>query len=219
MCLSSRDFTAFVAVVFIRKDKKEEFCPNCGRTASKRAMPKPKLSVVKKSTNTHFENPRNVISEGALIGANVVIGEFVVIEAGVVIGDNTVIKNFVELRENTKIGKNCLIDSRVTTSGDCEIGNNVVIRYESIIGKKCKIGDNSFLAARIMTNNLNTDRHQIGAAQIGKNCFIGTNTVFQHGVTVGDNAITGAMSFVNKDIPPGEIWIGSPAKFYAFNKK
>jgi serine acetyltransferase len=29
--------------------------------------------------------------------------------------------------------------------------------------------------------------------------------------------VTGAMSFVNKDIPAGEIWIGSPAKFYKAN--
>ena len=56
-----------------------------------------------------------MISSQSIIGKNVEIGEFVVIEDGVEIGDNTVIKNFVELRENTIVGKDCYIDSRVSS--------------------------------------------------------------------------------------------------------
>jgi acetyltransferase-like isoleucine patch superfamily enzyme len=70
------------------------------------------------------------------------------------------------------------------------------------------------MSARVMTNNLNSSKDPIGGAQIGKNCFIGTNTVFQHGIKIGENCVTGAMSFVNKDIPDGEVWIGAPAKFF-----
>ena len=133
------------------------------------------------------------------------------------IGDNTVIKNFVELRENTIVGKDCYIDSRVSTSGNCEIGNNVTLRYDSIIARGCKIGDNTYVCPRVMTNNLDTEKIQIGGAIIGKNCFLGTNTVLHHGIKIGNNSITGTMSFVNKDIPDNEIWIGSPAKFYKKN--
>jgi UDP-N-acetylglucosamine acyltransferase len=133
------------------------------------------------------------------------------------IGDNTVIKNFVELRENTIVGKDCYIDSRVSTSGNCEIGNNVTLRYDSIIARGCKIGDNTYVCPRVMTNNLDTEKIQIGGAIIGENCFLGTNTVLHHGIKIGNNSITGTMSFVNKDIPDNEIWIGSPAKFYKKN--
>jgi len=155
-----------------------------------------------------------MISSKAKIGKNVEIGSYVVLEAGVEIGDNTIIKNFVELRENTIIGKNCYIDSRVSTSGDCVVGNNVTLRYDSIIARGCKVGNNTYICPRVMTNNLDTGGIQIGGAHIGKNCFIGTNTVFQHGVKIGDNVVTGAMSFVNKNIPDNEIWLGSPAKFF-----
>jgi acetyltransferase-like isoleucine patch superfamily enzyme len=154
-----------------------------------------------------------MISKNAKIGRNVEIGSYVVIEDGVEIGDGTVIKNFVELRQNTIIGKNCYVDSRVSTSGDCEVGDNVILRYDSILARGCKIGDGTYICPRVMTNNLNSGGKQIGGAHIGKNCFIGTNTVFQYGVTLGDNVITGAMAFVNKDIPDNEVWVGSPAKF------
>ena len=125
--------------------------------------------------------------------------------------------NFVELRENTIVGKDCYIDSRVSTSGNCEIGNNVTLRYDSIIARGCKIGDNTYVCPRVMTNNLDTEKIQIGGAIIGKKCFLGTNTVLHHGIKIGNNSITGTMSFVNKDIPDNEIWIGSPAKFYKKN--
>jgi len=159
-----------------------------------------------------------MISEKAKIGNGVEIGNYVIIEDDVEIGDGTIIKNYVELRKNTKIGKNCYIDSRVSTSGNCVIGDNVTLRYSVIIARGCEIGDGSYLCPRVMTNNLDTGKSQVGGAKIGKDCFIGTNTVLQHGITLGDNVVTGSLSFVNKSIPSNEIWIGSPAKFYAKNE-
>lgn len=158
-----------------------------------------------------------MISNTAIIGSNVEIGNYVVIEDGVEIGDNTVIKNYVELRKNTKIGKNCYIDSRVSTSGNCTIGNDVTLRYATIIARGCEIGDGSYLCPRVMTNNLDIGKTQIGGAKVGKNCFIGTNSVLQHGIKIGDNVVTGSLSLVTKDIPSNEIWFGMPAKFYKKN--
>jgi UDP-N-acetylglucosamine acyltransferase len=155
-----------------------------------------------------------MISDKAKIGKNVSIGMYCVIEEGVTIGDNTIIKNFVELRKNTVIGENCIIDSRVSSSGENRVGNNVTVRYDSILARGVDIGDNTYICPRVMTNNLDTGKHQVGGAKIGSGCFIGTNTVLQHGITLGDGVVTGAMSFVNKDIPANEIWFGNPAKLF-----
>lgn len=155
-----------------------------------------------------------MISKKAKIGQNVEIGNYVVIEEGVVIGNGTVIKNYVELRKNTIIGENCYIDSRVSTSGNCKIGNNVTLRYDTIIARGCEIGDNTYVCPRVMTNNLDNEGEQIGGAKVEKDCFIGTNTILHHGITIGEGSVTGSMSFVNKNIPANEIWIGSPAKFF-----
>lgn len=45
-----------------------------------------------------------------------------------------------------------------------------------------------------------------------KNCRIGTHSVVMPGVTVGENSIVGAFSFVNKDIPDNVIAFGIPVK-------
>ena len=66
-----------------------------------------------------------------------------------------------------------------------------------------------------MTNNLDTEKKSIGGAQVGEDCFIGTNAVLQHGISIGNKVIIGAMSFVNKDCEAESTYMGIPA----FKKK
>ena len=51
-----------------------------------------------------------------------------------------------------------------------------------------------------------------GRITLKKNCKIGSHSVVMPGVTVGENAIIGAFSFVNKDIPKNTMAFGVPAK-------
>ena len=45
-----------------------------------------------------------------------------------------------------------------------------------------------------------------------KGCPIGSHSVVMPGVTIGENAIVGAFSFVNADIPDNAVAYGVPAK-------
>ena len=47
---------------------------------------------------------------------------------------------------------------------------------------------------------------------IGDYCWIGANVTILQGVTIGDDCVIGAGSLVTKDVPPGSIAFGSPAK-------
>ena len=51
-----------------------------------------------------------------------------------------------------------------------------------------------------------------GKITLKKNCKIGSHSVIMPGVTIGENTIVGAFSFVNKDIPDNVLAIGTPAK-------
>jgi acetyltransferase-like isoleucine patch superfamily enzyme len=51
-----------------------------------------------------------------------------------------------------------------------------------------------------------------GKIKLKKNCKIGSHSVVMPGVTVGENSIIGAYSFVNKDIPANVIAVGVPVK-------
>lgn len=47
---------------------------------------------------------------------------------------------------------------------------------------------------------------------IGRNCFIGGESLILPGVTIGDNCVIGAGSVVTKDVPARSIVAGNPAK-------
>lgn len=51
-----------------------------------------------------------------------------------------------------------------------------------------------------------------GAVVLKKNCRVGSHSVIMPGVTIGENAVVGAFSFVNHDIPDHGCAYGVPAR-------
>ena len=51
-----------------------------------------------------------------------------------------------------------------------------------------------------------------GPVRIGSNCWFGVNCVVTSGVTIGDRCVIGSNSVVTKDLAPGVIAAGIPAK-------
>lgn len=51
-----------------------------------------------------------------------------------------------------------------------------------------------------------------GPVVIGSNCWLGANCVVTNGVTIGDRCVIGANSVVTRDLPPGVVAAGAPAR-------
>ena len=52
--------------------------------------------------------------------------------------------------------------------------------------------------------------------EIGCDVWVGTNVVVLTGVSIGHGAIIGANSFVNSDVPPYAICVGTPARIIGY---
>ena len=78
--------------------------------------------------------------------------------------------------------------------------NGVVIEDFVQIGSHCSI------------YSISTIDNKEGQVKLKKNCKIGSHSVVMPGVTVGENAVVGAFSFVNADVPDNEVVAGVPAK-------
>lgn len=78
--------------------------------------------------------------------------------------------------------------------------NGVVIEDEVQIGSHCSI------------YSVSTIDEKEGKVTLEKNCKIGSHSLIMPGVTVGENAVVGAFSFVNKDVPANSVALGIPAK-------
>jgi bifunctional UDP-N-acetylglucosamine pyrophosphorylase/glucosamine-1-phosphate N-acetyltransferase len=159
------------------------------------------------------------------------------------VGTGTVIGPGTTLRSST-IGEDCRIQSSVIEDShvghrvpvgpfahlrgdahvgdDCEIGNYAEIK-NSVIGRGVKmhhfsyvgdadVGEGTNIAAGTITCNYDgVAKHR---TVIGKNVFIGSDTMLIAPVTIGDGASTGAGSVVTRDVAPGETVVGVPAKTF-----
>lgn len=98
-----------------------------------------------------------------------------------------------------------------------KIGKNVglaPIRIDSLLPELINIGDNTAIGdgARILTHEFTQDKQRFGRVEIGKNVLIGGETLIRSGVKIGNNSIIAMKSFVNNDVPSGELWGGIPAR-------
>lgn len=90
----------------------------------------------------------------------------------------------------------------------CDIGAFTYInaRYGVKVGEEVQIGSHCSIYS------VSTIDDKQGDVVLERGCRIGTHSTVMPGVTVGENAIIGAYSFVNKDVPANTICYGVPAK-------
>ena len=78
--------------------------------------------------------------------------------------------------------------------------NKVIIEDYVQIGSHCSV------------YTVSTIDDKQGKVVLKKNCRIGSHSVIMPGVTVGENAVVGAFSFINKNIPANVTAFGIPVK-------
>lgn len=74
------------------------------------------------------------------------------------------------------------------------------------------VGEYSYIAFDVVILTHDLTRGVRLHTRIGSNCFIGGRSIIMPGVVIGDGSIVGAGSVVVKDVPPGTIVAGNPAK-------
>jgi UDP-2-acetamido-3-amino-2,3-dideoxy-glucuronate N-acetyltransferase len=126
---------------------------------------------------------------------------------GCEIGDHSKIGTFVEIQKGAKIGRNCKISSHTFI---CE---GVTIEDDVFIGHNVTFINDMYPRSTVEGGGLQTEADWVCIPTlIKKGASVGSSTTVLAGVTVGEKAIVGAGSVVTKDVPPGTIVAGNPAK-------
>ena len=84
------------------------------------------------------------------------------------------------------------------------------------------VGGEEHAFSDFSTSDLLSDQNDAETqTTIGNDVWIGAQCYIRMGVNIGDGAVVGANSFVNKDVPPYAIVAGSPAKVikYRFDEE
>jgi len=185
-----------------------------------------------------------LISQNSIIGKNVSIGPYCIIEDDVIIGDNTkidthtIIKQYSSIGQNNHIFSHCIIgeipqdkkyDGEQT---NLIIGNNTVIREFCTLNRGTKdsgttrIGDNCLLMAYVHIGHdciINNDIILANGVQLGGHVFIddyaivGGLTPVHQFCKIGAHSLVGGGLRVVQDIPPFIIANGQPLRFSGIN--
>jgi bifunctional UDP-N-acetylglucosamine pyrophosphorylase/glucosamine-1-phosphate N-acetyltransferase len=130
------------------------------------------------------------VGRGAVVGAGATVGPYAYLRPGTVLGEASKVGAYCEVK-NTRVGTGSKVP-HLSYVGDTEIGE------EANLG-----------AGTITANYDGKNKHR---TTIEDGVFTGINTNLIAPVTVGENAYLGAGSVVNKDIPPGKLAVGMPAR-------
>jgi acetyltransferase-like isoleucine patch superfamily enzyme len=138
------------------------------------------------------------VSIGDLVFEREETASFLGFGAGTTCYNNVLVIGDVKVGKNTWIGPNVILDG----SGGLVIGDHVSISAGVQIYTHHTVNKSI---------TLGTSPVQKERTVIGNGVYIGPNSVIQMGVTIGDSSIIGALSLVNRDIPPMSKAFGTPA--------
>ena len=156
-----------------------------------------------------------VIGRDALIGPNVIFGP------GVTIESEAEVKGFCHLEgchisRGASVGPFARLRPGAELAEDVHVGNFVEIK-NAILDEGVKVGHLTYLgdahvgehtnigAGTVTCNYDGVMKHR---TVIGKNAFIGSDTMLVAPVTIGDGALTGSGSVITEDVPAEAVAIG-----------
>jgi bifunctional UDP-N-acetylglucosamine pyrophosphorylase/glucosamine-1-phosphate N-acetyltransferase len=125
-------------------------------------------------------------AQGVIVGKGARVGPYARLRPGAQLGNDVHVGNFVEI-------KNAVLDEGVKVGHLTYIG-------DAHVGEFTNIG-----AGTVTCNYDGVMKHH---TEIGKNVFIGSDTMLVAPVTVGDGALTGSGSVITQDVPAGAVALG-----------
>ncbi|MDH3286072.1 MAG: acetyltransferase [Acidobacteriota bacterium] len=152
-----------------------------------------------------------------VIGNDAVIRSHSVIYAGNRIGDGFQTGHHVMIREENEvgdrvsIGTGSVIEHHVVIEDGVRIHSQAFIPETSVLRAGCWIGPRVCITNARYPLSPNVKNELLGAI-IGRNAKIGANATLLPGVKIGENAIVGAGAVVVRDVDPGAVVAGNPAR-------
>jgi bifunctional UDP-N-acetylglucosamine pyrophosphorylase/glucosamine-1-phosphate N-acetyltransferase len=140
------------------------------------------------------------------------IGPDCVIWASVIerstVEDHVTIGPFSHLRPGAHVGRRSEIGNYAEIKNS-RLGEHVRQHHNSYLGDADVGADTNVGAGTITANYDGVRKHR---TTIGEGVFLGVDTMLRAPVTLGDGSKTGAGAVVTRDVPPGKLAVGVPAR-------
>jgi acetyltransferase-like isoleucine patch superfamily enzyme len=153
-----------------------------------------------------------------VIGANCSIGANAVIYYDTEIGPETLVGDGASIRELSRVGSRCVVGRGVTLDRDCHLGDGTRVMDKAHLTGNMRIGKDVFISTGVVSTNDSTFGRVVGGEEkvkgptIEDEASIGAGASLLPGVVIGRGAIVGSGAVVTKDVEPGTLVMGIPAR-------
>jgi sugar O-acyltransferase (sialic acid O-acetyltransferase NeuD family) len=115
----------------------------------------------------------------------------------------SVVHPTASLAAGTVVGFGTILLAQVVTTAPVAIGRHVVAMPHVVFTHDDVIGDHTTFGAGAML---------AGGVVVGAGAYVGSGALVRENITIGCGALVGMGAVVTRDVPPGEVWAGNPAR-------
>ncbi|HLH77663.1 MAG TPA: acyltransferase [Candidatus Binataceae bacterium] len=148
------------------------------------------------------------VSDDVELGADVRLSPFVNLY-GCTIGAQTRVGAFVEIQRGARVGRCCKISSHTFICAGVRIEDEVFVGHHVVF-----INDRDPRATNPDGSPQSEKDWRLEPTVVRRGASLGSGAVIMCGVEIGAGALVGAGAVVTRDVPPGAVVSGNPARLH-----
>lgn len=102
-----------------------------------------------------------------------------------------------------RIAPGAVVYPNASVAVDATLGPQALVYYAAVVHHDCVVDEGAILCAGVLL---------AGGVHVGAGAYLGIGSVVREGVTIGPGALVGMGAVVTRDVPPGAVVRGVPAR-------
>ncbi|WP_341720449.1 acetyltransferase [Micromonospora sp. FIMYZ51] len=115
----------------------------------------------------------------------------------------TIVHPGAHLGTACSVGPGTVLLAGVVLTADVTVGGHVAVMPHAVLTHDAVVSDHVTIASGARLG---------GGTVLRPGAYLGAGALIREGVTVGEGSLVGMGAVVLRDVPPGEVWAGNPAR-------